>query len=131
VSPEEQGDRLERQYEGLLTSYGDMMRQLERLDERANTAERERLELRAALSSLGPELRAGLIRIDESCAEKVSALRGTLEASAKETRKEIKDEIDKLDAERGLSQGQKAGIIVAAIAGNATIIAALIGVLQP
>ncbi len=86
-------DDLARQTDGLLASYGALMQSVARLDERADTADRERREIRDMLTALAVEMRSGLAAFDASCARKVDALGEKMDTSAKETRKDIKDEI--------------------------------------
>ncbi len=84
----------------------------------------------AKIDGLGDDVR-GLRELHREMLVEMRATLATYNAECEKKIVRVEAKIDKQDAERGLSQGQKASIIIAAIAGNATIIAALIGVLQP
>ncbi len=129
-----QADRLERQYEGLLISYGEIMQSIARLDERTDVGERERREIREGLVSLASEMRSGLAEFDKSCARKVDGLAVKMEDSAKETRKDIKGEIQtqvglqiaSAEKAREWSPAAKATVLASAITAVGAVLIAVL-----
>lgn len=85
-------DDLQRQTEGLLASYGALMQAVARLDERADVADRERQEMREVVAVAAKEFRQGLAEFDRSCTAKVDEVGRKVEATARATRQEIRDE---------------------------------------
>jgi hypothetical protein len=113
---------LDREFKGLLASYGAVMQSVARLDERADAGERERREMRDALGVAMREFREGLREFDKSCTAKVDEVGRKVDASAKETRQEIRDDLK----QRQWGPVAKSAPYAAAIGGIAAFITALV-----
>jgi hypothetical protein len=120
--PDRRLTELEREFRGLLASYGALMQSVARLDERADAGERERREMRDALTLAMQEFRRGLQDFDRSCTAKVDEVGRKVDASAKETRQEIREELK----QRQWGPVAKSAPYAAAIGAIGAFIAALV-----
>lgn len=125
MSPDEPDRRLtelERDFKSLLSSYGAVMQSVARLDERADTGDRERQEMRVAMAEAMRELRISLAEFDRSCTAKVDEVGRKVEATAAATRKEIRDDLK----DRQWTPMAKAAPYAATIAAVGALLAALL-----
>jgi hypothetical protein len=120
--PDRRLTELEREFKGLLTSYGAVMQSVARLDERADASDRERREMREAMAVAMRDFREGLAAFDRSCTAKVDEVGRKVELSAQTTRKEIRDDLK----DRQWSPMAKSAPYAAAIAAIGAFIVALL-----
>lgn len=114
----------------LLESYGeqakDLIEQDGRIDRLGDRIDSTREGQREAIA----RMEKALIAVGKTCERHTSRVADKLDdqaAAHAEAMKQMAAAHEKAMEERGLSSATKGGIIIAAIAGNATIIAALIG----
>jgi predicted nucleic acid-binding Zn-ribbon protein len=125
MAPDEPDRRLrelEREFKGLLASYGAVMQSVARLDERADASERDRREMREAMTQVHREFREGLAAFDKSCTAKVDEVGRKVELSAQATRREIREDLK----DRQWSPMAKSAPYAAAIAATGAFIVALL-----